>query len=222
MPDPVRLRPMALVGDPHPVTRSTPAKPSAPALAIVADDLTGAADIAGILRRARVGSRSSQAIRASRYAGARRGCRGRRSAHPHGALGAGRCACERRGRLAARGRAGLLAWKICSRSTPRRPATSGRSPMPCSSGRAFRRRSLPGVSGERPRRTRGALVRARRSARRVTDAQPPADPDARRGPGPPARPAGRRPGPDRAHRRREGRRGRDRRGGRCRCAIPHP
>ena len=45
---------MASVGDPHPVTRSTAAEPSAPALAIVADDLTGAADIAGILRRAGV------------------------------------------------------------------------------------------------------------------------------------------------------------------------
>jgi 3-dehydrotetronate 4-kinase len=54
MPDPVRLRRTASVGDALPVMRSTTAEPSAPVLAIVADDVTGAADVAGILRRAGV------------------------------------------------------------------------------------------------------------------------------------------------------------------------
>ena len=54
MPDPMRLRPTASVGDALRVMRSTAAEPSAPALAIVADDLTGAADVAGILRRSGV------------------------------------------------------------------------------------------------------------------------------------------------------------------------
>ena len=54
MPDRVPLRATASVGDALPVMRSTTAEPSAPALAIIADDLTGAADVAGILRRAGV------------------------------------------------------------------------------------------------------------------------------------------------------------------------
>ena len=110
---------MASVGDPHPVTRSTAAEPSALALAIVADDLTGAADIAGILRRARV--------RVSLVAG------DPASGMPvpagdavvvglriRTAPVAEAVACERRGRLAARGRTAVLAWKICSTfdSTP--------------------------------------------------------------------------------------------------------
>ena len=127
MPDPMRLRRTASVGDALRVMRSTAAEPSAPALAIVADDLTGAADVAGILRRSGVRVSLDRRRPGTRVAGA--GDRGHRggAADPDGTRGGGRGTRERRGGLAARGR-DRRCWpgRSARPSTPRRPATSAR------------------------------------------------------------------------------------------------
>ena len=157
-------------------------------LGCIADDFTGATDLASMLVR-----------RHAHGADDRRAVDGRRRRRPRcrrrGAEVADRFPRPTRSRSrsprcagcgpAARGRSTSSTARPSTRPPP---ATSGRSPMRCSTRSAIALHDrLPGVPRQRPHHLSRPPVRRRRAAVRFADARPSADADDRREPRPRAR-----------------------------------